>query len=453
MADFQKGIPDITVIVTKGTEYLSSIQTSEVYQVVVNTGDSYTVNVNQPHVITVNNESTYTSVADYATFASGAYFALTASYVEDATISADWNNLINVPVGLVSSSTQINTGSFSGTITSASYALTASYVSGAASQWDEVANKPDGLVSSSLQAVNWSVATASYAANATLPPGVVSSSTQIQLSEISGSIFSSTDFTFPQNLTIDGTLFVDTIIASSSIIYESGSTKFGDSIDDTHQFTGSVEILGDIWVTPGVVNNLTSSYAIKAENVGVISAGTYETGSQEPIAPLIGITKVISASYANTASYAVSLLGGGITSSLLSVDTYYFVGDGATTNYSLPKEYTDDSLIVTVGGVTLISPNDYTINTNIVSFFDAPFSGSNIFVRGFVNVTQNATGSFSGSFIGVATTSSYAITASHVSEIVLSTTAPAVPKNGSVYFSGSYLYVYDGSQYRSASLN
>jgi hypothetical protein len=29
-----------------------------------------------------------------------------------------------------------------------------------------------------------------------------------------------------------------------SVLYESGSTKFGDTLDDTHQFTGSVFITG-----------------------------------------------------------------------------------------------------------------------------------------------------------------------------------------------------------------
>jgi len=35
-------------------------------------------------------------------------------------------------------------------------------------------------------------------------------------------------------------------IISSSIMYTSGSNKFGDTIDDTHQFTGSVNISGSI---------------------------------------------------------------------------------------------------------------------------------------------------------------------------------------------------------------
>ena len=45
------------------------------------------------------------------------------------------------------------------------------------------------------------------------------------------------------NLTIDGDIFVNNVI-SSSILYKSGSTKFGDSFDDVHDFTGSVNITG-----------------------------------------------------------------------------------------------------------------------------------------------------------------------------------------------------------------
>jgi hypothetical protein len=45
------------------------------------------------------------------------------------------------------------------------------------------------------------------------------------------------------NLTIVGDIYVNNVY-SSSIIYKSGSTKFGDSFDDTHRFTGSVYITG-----------------------------------------------------------------------------------------------------------------------------------------------------------------------------------------------------------------
>ena len=51
------------------------------------------------------------------------------------------------------------------------------------------------------------------------------------------------------NLTIHGTLTANQYnvsVISSSVLYESGSTQFGDSIDDTHLFTGSIRISGSI---------------------------------------------------------------------------------------------------------------------------------------------------------------------------------------------------------------
>ena len=55
-------------------------------------------------------------------------------------------------------------------------------------------------------------------------------------------------------MTVTGTLTAqqfDTEIVSSSILFDSGSTKFGDSSDDLHQFTGSLNVLGSI---TGTVN-------------------------------------------------------------------------------------------------------------------------------------------------------------------------------------------------------
>jgi hypothetical protein len=53
--------------------------------------------------------------------------------------------------------------------------------------------------------------------------------------------------TIQGNITVRGTASVDVLITnyeSSSIIYSSGSTKFGDTLDDTHEFTGSLYITG-----------------------------------------------------------------------------------------------------------------------------------------------------------------------------------------------------------------
>lgn len=73
------------------------------------------------------------------------------------------------------------------------------------------------------------------------------------------------------SLRVIGSVTADTYIVSSSVTYttqsfSSGSTIFGDSLDDTHLFTGSVDITGSLTVTGDayvtsskVYNNNTSS--------------------------------------------------------------------------------------------------------------------------------------------------------------------------------------------------
>ena len=61
-------------------------------------------------------------------------------------------------------------------------------------------------------------------------------------------------------------------VVSSSVIYQSGSTKFGDTQDDTHDFTGSVNVTGSVSATSfigdgsgltGLTTNLDSPVGIK----------------------------------------------------------------------------------------------------------------------------------------------------------------------------------------------
>jgi ABC-type transporter Mla subunit MlaD len=80
---------------------------------------------------------------------------------------------------------------------------------------------------------------------------------------------------FEQDLRVRGTLTVDelhTSITTSSVIFESGSTAFGNSIDDTHTLTGSVNITGSITLNGQAIgtgkldettfNTYTSSYNV-----------------------------------------------------------------------------------------------------------------------------------------------------------------------------------------------
>jgi len=63
------------------------------------------------------------------------------------------------------------------------------------------------------------------------------------------------------NFYLNGTASIDYLVASyesSSIIYSSGSTKFGDTLDDTHEFTGSITSTGSFYGM-AVSGNFTGS--------------------------------------------------------------------------------------------------------------------------------------------------------------------------------------------------
>jgi hypothetical protein len=170
-------------------------------RVVVREGDQYNINV-VPGRITTQVTGSFTSYADLAglalsasyisgsnVIAGSASFATTASY-------ANANLLTASVAGNILTFTKGNNESFSvalstGSVDSASFATTASYA----------------------QTIN---------------------------RQITGSVVISDD------LTVQGIISAEKLLVSSSIIYESGSTKFGDSPDDTHQFTGSVSIEGPL---------------------------------------------------------------------------------------------------------------------------------------------------------------------------------------------------------------
>ena len=241
------------------------------------------------------------------------------------------------------------------------------------------------------------------------------------------------------NLHINGTASIDVLVASyesSSIIYSSGSTKFGDSLDDTHEFTGSVEITGSISssyfsgsfsgsffglidsasnavraVTASQADNATtSSIADKSTNLSLniedSSAATHyvifganttgETGPKTdsaltyvPNTETLAVTKVIgdlegSASYAETASLLL-----GSVENAINCETA--------------------SLAISTSVVNVTS-------TSFAESGDGPFTGSfsasqASFLTG--SFTGSSTGSFFGILTGTSSQANNATTASH----------------------------------------
>ena len=82
---------------------------------------------------------------------------------------------------------------------------------------------------------------------------------------IDGDLSMTSDLLVTGNATIEGTLTAQefhTEFVSASILYTSGSTRFGDTIDDTHYFTGSINLSGSLIVNGYSVNEISNDTAL-----------------------------------------------------------------------------------------------------------------------------------------------------------------------------------------------
>ena len=261
--------------------------------------------------------------------------------------------------------------------------------------------------------------------------------------ELTGSQFISGTLHVTGNLEVTGTAsigYLETIYETSSIIYSSGSTKFGDDTSDTHEITGSLTISGSAFSTNwsgtfsgsffGLIDSAsnaeravsasqadsatTSSHALNSSNINVqqeesSGAGHYITFAQSnvgetqlktdsgltyvPQTDTLSVTKVIgqlegSASYAETASV---LLGAVISAShaetaSLAISTSVIV-------------QTSSSFAASGDG-----PFTGSFSSSLHSLLSGSFTGS-------------YTGSLTGSLIGTASIADFATTASHALSI------------------------------------
>jgi len=247
------------------------------------------------------------------------------------------------------------------------------------------------------------------------------------------------------NLKVTGTAsigYLETIYETSSIIYSSGSTKFGDDTSDTHEFTGSVTISGSAYSEDwsgsfsgsffGLADSAsnseravsasqadsatTSSHALASSNVNVTpeessGAGHYllfaqsTTGETQiktdsgltyvPQTDTINVTKVIgqlegSASYAETASI---LLGSVISAS-----------------FSETASLAISTSVINVTSQSFAESGDGPFTGSFSSSLYSFFSGS-------------STGSFLGDLVGTASHANNSDTASHALTLSQLTTA------------------------------
>ena len=393
-------------------------------------------------------------------------YALTASYAENAGVS-DWNELTNVPSGLVSSSTQVNADSVTNFDTNVKDKLNADGVISSSAQvtitesqitdlnhydntdnltylnslgvisssvqvdYDSIQNVPSGIVSSSGQidhdqTTNYSADEHFTQANITtvgtvtsgdvsaiLPSGTVSSSAQITITE--SQISDLTHYTDTDTLDYINTLGV---FSSSAQVNADSVTNFDSNILTYINSLGAVS--SSTQIDYGSIQNIPS---------GIISSSAQIDGSQ--------VTGVVSSSYAVTASYAenagsndwndITNIPSGLVSSSVQINTGSFSG---SFNGSFVGDGSGLTGIVAEGdtGIQVRDDGSPTGTALILNFTD----GLDVTGTTTASISLNRTGSFTGSFSGDGSgltgvvSSSYALSSSYSSTAGFATDVMAI---------------------------
>ena len=311
-----------------------------------------------------------TNSASFATF-SGSYINESASFASRSTTNSA--SIASLSSSFSTFSGSFMTGSFTGSFTG-SVLGTASYANQAlsASYWS-------GSITNAATASYVQLAqTASYVLNA------VSSS-------YATNALNAQTASYANNFTVGGTLTAQTLVVqtiTSSVEYVSGSTQFGSTTANTHQFTGSVLISGSLQVngSNAILSNQTSSmsvatasYALQAVSASFATLAqtantasyviTAQTASYVQTAQTASyVLQAVSASYASQALTASYWSG-----SVLNATSASYANNATTSSYALTASY---ALNAGGGGISAIYIADNNIIQGTASYFN--FSGSGV---------------------------------------------------------------------------
>lgn len=339
---------------------------------------------------------------------------LTGSYATTGSNTFQGNQIINGNLNVTGSIT----GSLSGTASFASNALSASYATqttnAISASYASQATNADNATSASyaLNATNAINATsASYAtlaANAITASQALSADYAITASQAiysndalsasfatnANTATSAVTASFANDFTVAGTLTAQKIIVqtiTSSVDYVTGSTIFGSSLSNTHQFTGSVTITGSLAVNNSnvVLTNQTSSMTVlsasQAQNANNAVSASYALNS----------TTTTSASYAQVATSASQAQNANtaFSSSYAQVATSASQAQNANTATSASHALNSNTAISASYALSASHATNLTGSVNYVPLFNTPNSTttSSIYQSGSYSVIINQT--------------------------------------------------------------
>ncbi len=178
-----------------------------------------------------------------------------------------------------------------------------------------------------------------------------------------GNLIVSSNFTNNGNLTVDGTLTAEKIesaLTQSVTLFESGSTVFGDTLDDNHYITGSMLTTGSLTLNAYKITEISddttladsSTTATVTENAietyATLNTTTIQTYQRKSFAHTGSFVSVSTASFSALSASAPS----GYTGTTVN-DFMFFLNGAIMENDSLNIEQSGSTFLLKVNNSTL----------------------------------------------------------------------------------------------------
>ena len=178
-----------------------------------------------------------------------------------------------------------------------------------------------------------------------------------------GNLIFSSNFTNNDNLTVDGTLTAEKIesaLTQSVTLFESGSTVFGDTLDDNHYITGSMLTTGSLTLNAYKITEISddttladsSTTATVTENAietyATLNTKTINTYQRKSFAHTGSFVSVSTASFSALSASAPS----GYTGTTVN-DFMFFLNGAIMENDSLNIEQSGSTFLLKVNNSTL----------------------------------------------------------------------------------------------------
>lgn len=215
------------------------------------------------------------------------------------------------------------------------------------------------------------------------------------------------DQTITGNVNISGIVTANELhitYTTSSVVYTSGSTKFGDSADDTHQFTGSI-FAGIVSGTNATFNSFTgslfgtSSYASLAA-----TASYYNTSSLLTTASVSNAT--ITFTKGNGSTFPLTI------NNVANAQTASYVLNAVSASYATNGFPFSGSAVVT-GTLTITGSAGTTV---FYSAADTVILTGSLYATGSIILTGtlNVSGAITGNLFGTSSFATNCLTASYI---------------------------------------